>query len=45
MQFMHSTMGVVHGDLKPLNLLLQQGQVHALPSYHPLLLLYQGQVP
>ena len=44
MQFMHSTMGVVHGDLKPLNLLLQQGQVHTLPSYHPLLLLHQCQV-
>ena len=30
MQFMHSTMGVVHGDLKPLNLLLQQGQARYL---------------
>ena len=27
MQFMHSVMGVVHGDLKPLNLLLQHGQI------------------
>ena len=27
MQFMHSVMGVVHGDLKPLNLLLQRGQI------------------
>ena len=30
MQFMHSTMGVVHGDLKPLNLLLHQGQARYL---------------
>ena len=27
MHFLHDTMGVVHGDLKPLNLLLHQGQI------------------
>ena len=27
MQFLHGTMGVVHGDLKPLNLLLHDGQI------------------